>query len=568
MGYWSMGRCRCLGGADMKARTFGMNRKKRYMRWLVGMVILALAECAGVASIELSLTGPAMAQRDDRYPFASRQRRSGGGFFQQLFGGRPQVYEDQRERETAPVDNSRAPPPAHKADAKTDVEPTTSIMVMGDGMADWLAYGLEDAFADSPEVAIVRESKARSGLLRYDNKSDLDWWDTARDILSKQKANYVVMMLGASDRQNIREKDIEKEAEKKAAEKEVAEKQAADTNKDGKPDQAAEDEKPIIAPEPKQTKRSNGVVEFRSDQWEKVYSRRIDQTIAALKSKGVPVFWVGLPSIRGTRSTADVVYLNDLYRARAERAGVVYIDVWDGFVDEAGKYTTYGPDYEGQTRRLRSGDGVFFSKYGARKLAHYVEREIRRYMSNRGPLALPTVPTGPMPADGKPMARPLVGPVVPLTVTTGNTDTLLGGGSAPQAARPDAIAAGVLVKGDPVSAPAGRADDFVWPRGSDAARAMVPPAPATAAQKSAPVNSKPVATKPEAKLEQKLEPSVVRPAAPPHVVPAAKPAHVQSKPPKQTEQRQQRDAPPRPPRPVQRSSEKLFGPNGPFGWMR
>ena len=97
----------------------------------------------------------------------------------------------------------------------------------------------------------------------------------------------------------------------------------------------------------------------------------------------MPVFWVGLPSIRGPKSTADAVYLNDLYRARAERAGAVYIDVWDGFVDEAGKYSNFGPDYEGQMRRLRSSDGVFFTKYGALKLAHYVEREIRRYMNNR-----------------------------------------------------------------------------------------------------------------------------------------------------------------------------------------
>ncbi len=121
----------------------------------------------------------------------------------------------------------------------------------------------------------------------------------------------------------------------------------------------------------------------------------------------MPVFWVGLPAIRGTKSTADTVYLNDLYRARAEKAGAVYIDVWDGFVDEAGKYTNFGPDYEGQMRRLRSGDGVYFTKYGARKLAHYVERELRRYMSNcGGPVALPSGPMGPVPADGKSVVRP------------------------------------------------------------------------------------------------------------------------------------------------------------------
>jgi hypothetical protein len=45
--------------------------------------------------------------------------------------------------------------------------------------------------------------------------------------------------------------------------------------------------------------------EFRSDEWEKIYLRRIDDTIAALKGKGVPVIWVGLPSLRGARSSSD-----------------------------------------------------------------------------------------------------------------------------------------------------------------------------------------------------------------------------------------------------------------------
>ena len=167
----------------------------------------------------------------------------------------------------------------------------------------------------------------------------------------------------------------------------------------------------------------------------------------------MPVFWVGLPSIRGTKSTADAVYLNDLYRARAERAGVVYIDMWDGFVDEAGKYSNFGPDYEGQMRRLRSSDGVFFTKCGALKLAHYVEREIRRHMNSRvTPIALPSGPVAPAPPDGKPAARPMAGPVVPLTVTPSNSEELLGGAgnSSPHG---DAMATRVLVKGEPVAAP-------------------------------------------------------------------------------------------------------------------
>jgi hypothetical protein len=483
--------------------------KIRLSAWLVGAAVLAAAECASVIAVEVAITSPAQAQffRDDRNPARQRTQRS-GGFFSDLFGSpnRPVYQEEPTIQREAPSDNSRAPSP-RKPEAKADQPaPTTSIVVMGDGMADWLAYGLEDAFSDTPEIGIIRKNKARSGLLRYEAKGDLDWWHVARDLLATEKPNYVVMMLGVSDRQSISEKDLAKEADKKKAkdQQDKADAGKADASKtdatktdadktaqtkDGAADKDTDDpdQPSIIAPEAAQRRSANGIIEFRSDQWAEVYSRRIDATIAALKSKGVPVFWVGLPSIRGTRSTADVVYLNDLYRARAEKAGAVYIDVWDGFVDEAGKFTSNGPDYEGQVRRLRSGDGVYFTKYGARKLAHYVEREIRRYMSNRSlQVSLPSGPVAPLPADGKSAVRPLAGPVLPLTVMPGNSDELLGG-SGTGAARGDAIATQVLVKGEPVAAPTGRADDFVWRHGNEAAApAPQAAAPATTAVPAAP----------------------------------------------------------------------------------
>jgi hypothetical protein len=241
------------------------------------------------------------------------------------------------------------------------------------------------------------------------------------------------------------------------------------------------------------------------------------------------VFWVGLPSIRGTKSTADVAYLNDLYRARADRAGVIYIDIWDGFVDETGKYSNFGPDYEGQTRRLRSADGVFFTKSGALKLAHYVEREIRRHMNSRvTPVALPTSPVAPVTPDGKPAARPVAGPVVPLTTTSGNSDELLGGAS-PSSPHGDALAARVLVKGEPVPAPPGRADDFVLQRGNEtsAPQATVAPAGALASapadtpaqpppQQDAPEKkaATPPKTAPGTKTTQNAATSVTKPKPP------------------------------------------------------
>src|SRR5690242_11901516 len=192
--------------------------KNRFSQWLLGAALLAAADCAGLAAVEFALTSPAQAQfRDDRFPFLSRQRpqRSGSGFFGGFFGGPQRPYDNSYEQQQAPVDNSRAPPP-RKVEAKPDaVAPTTSVVVLGDGMADWLAYGLEDAFSDSPEIAIIRKNKVHSGLVRYDQKGDLDWWHVARDSLSQEKANFVVMMLGVSDRQNIRERDLAKDADKK-----------------------------------------------------------------------------------------------------------------------------------------------------------------------------------------------------------------------------------------------------------------------------------------------------------------------------------------------------------------
>jgi hypothetical protein len=114
-----------------------------------------------------------------------------------------------------------------------------------------------------------------------------------------------------------------------------------------------------------------GSYEFHTDPWATLYTKRIDDMIAALKSKGAPIVWVGLPAIRGTKSTGDISYLDELYRERAEKAGIVYVDIWDGFVDDQGRYAVQGPDFEGQIRRLRSADGVHFTKAGAVKLASY-----------------------------------------------------------------------------------------------------------------------------------------------------------------------------------------------------
>ncbi len=210
----------------------------------------------------------------------------------------------------------------------------------------------------------------------------------------------------------------------------------------------------------------NGLYEFRDERWVELYNKKIDDMIAVLKTKGVPIVWVGLPAVRGPKATSDMLFLDSLYREAANKAGITYVDVWDGFVDEGGRFMQRGPDFEGQPRKLRSDDGVYFTTAGARKLAHYVDREIERVLANRSvSIVLPNEPALPDTSvrPGVAAPRPLAGPIVPLADAAVESDALLGGpGSRP--AQVDPLAQRTLVKGEALPVLAGRADDYIWPR--------------------------------------------------------------------------------------------------------
>lgn len=420
-----------------------------------------------------------------------------------LFDQRPRapVYAPPVQR-AAPVDNSHAPAP-RKYDKNED--DLSTVVVMGDAMADWLGYGLESAFSDSPEITVVRKYRSGSSLVfnepgRGPRSRQFDWAAAAREILAKDKASVVVMMIGLGDRVPIRETQPVKHTQKAAQPKggKDATKTAGAKPADGKPADAkpadaktqaanSEGEGPADPPAadqanaddsddpPEPQRGGSGTYEFKSEKWVEAYNKRLDDVIVALRSKNVPVIWVGLPPVRGPRAMTDMAFLNDLYRARAQKAGIYYVDVWDAFVDESGRFAQSGPDFEGQNRRLRSGDGVYFTLAGARKLAHYVDKEIRRAMMPSGPIAIPlpvepgtgNANAAPATAPDNSVARPLAGPVIPLNATgsdmASDTTELAGGGSAKQTIS-DETASRVLAKGEAMPIPAGRADDFVWPR--------------------------------------------------------------------------------------------------------
>jgi uncharacterized protein len=311
---------------------------------------------------------------------------------------------------------------AEAADRHRATQAEHYVVVLGDSLADQLAQGLADAFFEErPEIAIVKKTRGSSGLVRADF---YDWPGQAPGLIENEKANVIVVMLGANDRQTLRD--------------------------------------------------DAGAYEIRSDRWREIYAQRVDALLTAAKSKGVPVILVGVPSMRHPRLHADMPYLNEILRERATANGVFYVDVWDGFVNEADEFVTMGAALDGQTRRLRIEDGVHFTRVGARKLAHYVERDLIRLFDSRG--GAPSIQIDrpdAQPQPSTPAGRPVAGPVLPLTQPAGPVGALAGGEGRTQT-NGSAIAARVLVEGMPVEPVAGRADDFRWPRSAIAAGSEEP----------------------------------------------------------------------------------------------
>ncbi|MET4209701.1 SGNH family hydrolase [Bradyrhizobium sp. LA2.1] len=492
-------------------------------------------------AILVSVAGPASAQFFNFPGFggppqrqAPPPRNGGGGGW---FGGDFFAPFQQPQQQQAPrQDFSRAPAPA-----KRDTTPDKNVLVIGDAMADWLAYGLEDAYTEQPDMGVIRKHKTTSGLIKYQPKGEpADWAAAAKGILETEKPDVIVVMLGLNDRISIREaapdksdKATDKKNDKGARAKPPAKPGDAKPDTAAKPDDKPADtdlpqddadnaDTPAVATPEKTARNPNGLYDFRDERWVELYGKKIEELANVLKSKGVPVLWVGLPAIRGPKGTADMLFLDSLYREGAAKAGITYVDVWDGFVDEAGRFLQKGPDFEGQIRQLRSYDGVYFTKPGARKLAHYVEREITRLLAGRsGPIALPSEPATPDTSaePGKPAPRPLAGPIVPLVAASISADQLLGGpGSRPAAV--DALAAKTMVKGEPLAAPAGRADDYAWPRrevGREQAKGDTPMA----------------ATTPDGGAAAPGTPSAAAAIAPPRLAPKKPPVQLQPQQPAQ-----------------------------------
>jgi hypothetical protein len=350
------------------------------------------------------------------------------------------------------ADKPAAPLPVPLPD-KAPAEAAFVVDVLGDSLGQLLAQGLQEAYADRPEITIVRKAKGDTGLVADEF---YDWPKAVRELLaSNEKVSMAVIMVGSNDRQPIRD--------------------------------------------------ASGRHEPLSAKWKEIYGNRVEEIARAFREKKIPLVWVGLPIAKGDRQASDYSEINEIYRERATRQDATFVDIWEAFGDSRGLYNAFGPDVNGVIVKLRAMDGVHFTKPGARKLAHFVEGEVKRQFDALNPKTEPGVATLeglPAPlapaetpatpasqggaAPGAPVApggqqaalpaqpaappppppKPASGPILPLT-----TPPIAPGADLARRARSrdtsndsQALLDRAIGRGQPLEPKRNRADDFAWPR--------------------------------------------------------------------------------------------------------
>lgn len=379
-----------------------------------GRSFLSLLLLPALAFVFL-LTDPAFHRQGAAHAQEVRERRS---IIEMIFGGRKKrvatprtsVTREKKPRRKKAVSDSN--PAVTGAEVEVAKQPDArKVLVIGDFMGAALADGLIVAFASDPGITIEKRTDGSSGLVRSDH---LDWPQTLPTYIAEVKPALVVIMLGANDRQQM-----------------------------------------VV----------NGKREkFQTEPWNAEYERRVAAIIDITRQNKVPFVWTGLPAFSSPSLSADAATLNNYYRAKSEFAGGEFVDIWDGFADENGKFIASGSDINGQPVRLRGSDGLSLTKAGKRKLAFYVEKSIRKLIGGGVPAIAQINPAASTDSAVTTPALANVVSVPPISLLDPELDggnQLLDAATLPKASG-DSPRDRLIEKGETVDPPEGRVDDFRW----------------------------------------------------------------------------------------------------------
>jgi hypothetical protein len=350
---------------------------------------------------------PAFAQSEDTIIVAQETRRR--TLFDLLFGEPeppPPPVQKQRPRQQAAPEAS-LPPPAPKVEKALDA---TRLAVFGDSLAVDLSKALERFYADDPNLVVVNQGVGSSGLVRDDY---FDWNKAIDEQIAADSFDLAVVIIGINDRQEIAVDGVS------------------------------------YAP--------------LTEGWTSAYQARVASFLGKLRTARKPVIWVGLPPMAKADYSAAISQISNIQRQASFSSGAEYLDIYERFLGEDGKYSSHGPDVNGQNALMRKDDGIHFSSAGSDKLAFYLSQTIQAFYRGGGvSLAVVDPLQG---TDAASMLRPpyqglgqirlleVAGAVIPISRVPARAGDLLTAGGGAAGAPPFSLE-------QLMTAPAGRVDAF------------------------------------------------------------------------------------------------------------
>lgn len=198
------------------------------------------------------------------------------------------------------------------------------VGVFGDSMGDGVWAALYREFRDDAGVEVTKFSEVSTGLSRYDY---VNIQAKTQRQLDETPVDVAVVVFGTNDAQGI---------------------------DDG-----------------------GTIHDFGTPGWKAAYGRRIDDLVGLFRSRGVVVYWVGMPRMKRDGFDGRMAIVNEVVEARMKALGVPWLETVSLTSDAEGDYMPYA-EVGGRRKLMRANDGIHMSMDGYLRLAGPVEAAIRR----------------------------------------------------------------------------------------------------------------------------------------------------------------------------------------------
>jgi hypothetical protein len=289
----------------------------------------AEAQVTAVPRLSLSQPAPERLLVAQEQPQEPKKRKT---LMDLLFGG------DEQQQVEAPVVEAPVTPKADLPPAKPKIPKTDTavkLAVFGDSLAIDLAKALDRLYAEDPNIAIISQGVGDTGFVRRDV---FNWNAKIDEAIAANSFDIAVIIIGINDRQKMRLNDV-----------------------------------------------SYGSL---SPEWTVEYQSRVSAAVSALRAANKPTIWIGLPPMAKADYNKTMTGISEIQRLAAFSGGAEFIDIYARFVDEEGKFTSYGPDLNGNRVRMRKDDGIHFSAAGSDKVAFYLSQVLKNYYRGGGSVGL------------------------------------------------------------------------------------------------------------------------------------------------------------------------------------